>query len=89
MTIRNESSTNVHLSKLFTRNTYANTEGGISSRADILNLISSDVGQVSQIIFTFSGLLRDQLEMIIGGVYVWLLLGEYPSRRWILSPFFF
>ena len=69
--------------KLLTRNTFAVPQGTGSgkdkiahTRADILNLISSDTSALSEVAFTVISLFRAQIEMLIGCTYVWYLLGE-------------
>jgi hypothetical protein len=52
------------------------------SKADILNLISSDVTSLGSIGFTFSNLLSSQVEMLLGGIYVWFLLGKFTVSCW-------
>jgi ABC-type multidrug transport system fused ATPase/permease subunit len=47
-----------------------------SSKADLLNLVANDAYAVSQLGLTLTRLVRCQLEMILGGVYVWTLLGK-------------
>lgn len=64
-------------SKVLCRNTYAQSAlGSVSSSADVLNLVSTDLPRAINIIQHFLDILVDQVETILGGVYVWLLLGE-------------
>lgn len=49
------------------------------SKADILNLISSDTSALAQIGFVFVRFFRMALELFLGGMYVWALLGESPK----------
>jgi hypothetical protein len=72
--------------KLLTRNTFdqPHEQGkskvkAVVSKADILNLISSDVTSLGRIGFTFSNLISCQVEIILGGFYVWFLLGEFRA----------
>ncbi|OCF35103.1 ABC transporter ABCC.6 [Kwoniella heveanensis BCC8398] len=71
--------------KVLSRNLYATAEkeGGkkaVQSKAEILNLISSDASSVQRIGWTFTELLRAALELVLGSTYVWILLG--PSGMW-------
>jgi hypothetical protein len=96
---------------LLTRNTFVRPEDRVNgkgkvatTKADILNLISSDVGtvhaphaahgahvdrlttliqvsEVGEIGFTCSNLLTSQLEMVLGSLYIWYLLGEYSAPK--------
>lgn len=69
--------------KLLTRNTHAHRrdgkskEGDIYSKADIMNLISSDTQSMAEIAFTFLGLFKIQLNMLLGFAFIWYLLGEF------------
>ncbi|OXH51675.1 ABC transporter ABCC.6 [Cryptococcus neoformans] len=74
--------------KLLTRNLFAipeKKEGdkAVHTKADILNLISSDASSVQRIGWTFTNLFRSAVEMALGCSYVWILLG--PSGLWGLS----
>ena len=69
--------------KLLTRNSYATpkttTDSKVKvsqSKADILNLISSDSTALARIGWTFIGLWSAQLELVLGASYVWYLLGK-------------
>ncbi|KAE8542368.1 hypothetical protein D1P53_001144 [Cryptococcus gattii VGV] len=74
--------------KLLTRNLFAipeKKEGdkAVHTKADILNLISSDASSVQRVGWTFTNLFRSAVEMALGCSYVWILLG--PSGLWGLS----
>ncbi|WVQ75089.1 hypothetical protein IAR50_004698 [Cryptococcus sp. DSM 104548] len=74
--------------KLLTRNLFASHEKkegkkSVHTKADILNLISSDASSVQRIGWTFTGLFRSLVEMCLGCSYVWVLLG--PSGLWGLA----
>ncbi|TYJ54700.1 hypothetical protein B9479_004639 [Cryptococcus floricola] len=74
--------------KLLTRNLFASHEKkegdkSVHTKADILNLISSDASSVQRIGWTFTGIFRSLVEMCLGCSYVWLLLG--PSGLWGLA----
>ncbi|WVN87012.1 uncharacterized protein L203_102188 [Cryptococcus depauperatus CBS 7841] len=74
--------------KLFTRNLFAAPEKGndnkaVHTKADILNLISSDTTSVSGVGWVATEILRSLTEAILGCTYVWILLG--PSSIWGLS----
>ncbi|KGB78045.2 ABC transporter ABCC.6 [Cryptococcus deuterogattii R265] len=74
--------------KLLTRNLFAipgKKEGdkAVHTKADILNLISSDASSVQRVGWTFTNLFRSAVEMALGCSYVWILLG--PSGIWGLS----
>jgi hypothetical protein len=66
-----------------TRNTFANpkkiagSNKAVQTKADILNLISSDTTAVSRIGIDFVQFFCGFLELALGGSYVWLLLGEF------------
>ncbi|WVQ96554.1 hypothetical protein IAU59_003659 [Kwoniella sp. CBS 9459] len=79
-------------SKVLSRNLFATAEKGdgkkaVQSKAEILNLISSDASSVQRIGWTFTELLRAALELILGCTYVWFLLG--PSGMWGLVTLLF
>ena len=68
--------------KVLTRSAYASPEHAkkdkskaVKTKADILNLISSDSTALSNIGWTLLELIRSQTEMVIGCLYVWYLLG--------------
>ncbi|ADV22353.1 ABC transporter ABCC.6, putative [Cryptococcus gattii WM276] len=66
--------------KLLTRNLFAipeKKEGdkAVHTKADILNLISSDASSVQRVGWTFTNLFRSAVEMGLGCSYVWILLG--------------
>ena len=73
--------------KLLTRNTFAknqnlsmsNTQDIAISKADILNLASSDTDAVADLGLTITSLVHKQLLMILGISYIWFLLGEFSS----------
>jgi hypothetical protein len=46
------------------------------TKADILNLISTDASAVAKIGWKFIAIFRSQLEMLLGCTYVWFLLGK-------------
>lgn len=48
----------------------------VQNKADILNLISTDTAAIARIGFTFTGMIRAFVEMLLGCSYVWILLGE-------------
>ncbi|WRT69478.1 uncharacterized protein IL334_006464 [Kwoniella shivajii] len=78
--------------KVLTRNLYARAEKGdgekaVQTKADILNLISSDAVSVQRIGWTGSELFRALLELLLGGAYIWLLLG--PSGMWGFATLIF
>ena len=69
--------------KILTRNAYStpekpqkSDEKTVHTKADILNLISSDTAALARIGWTFVGLLRACVELFLGMAYVWVLLGE-------------
>lgn len=75
-------------SKLLTRNTFVKPaqEGddekkAPTSSADILNLISIDVEATAELVFTFLGIFRNLIEMLVGASYVWILLGASSYFR--------
>jgi hypothetical protein len=39
------------------------------------------VSEVGEIGFTCSNLLTSQLEMVLGSLYIWYLLGKHPSSQ--------
>jgi hypothetical protein len=39
------------------------------------------VSEVGEIGFTCSNLLTSQLEMVLGSLYIWYLLGEYSAPK--------
>ncbi|EIW71721.1 hypothetical protein TREMEDRAFT_67926 [Tremella mesenterica DSM 1558] len=76
--------------KLLTRNTLAaapvdpkGKEKIATTKADILNLISSDSSRLASLGWTFVSTLETCLEMFLGCFYVWMLLGM--SGLWGLS----
>nr|XP_019043278.1 ABC transporter ABCC.6 [Kwoniella bestiolae CBS 10118]OCF22208.1 ABC transporter ABCC.6 [Kwoniella bestiolae CBS 10118] len=78
--------------KVLTRNLFAASEkqGGekvVQSKADILNLISSDATSVQRIGWTGSELFRAVLELGLGCAYIWVLLG--PSGMWGFATLIF
>lgn len=73
--------------KLLSRNTYykpdknADASSDIAqSKADILNLISSDVKKVEDLPYTLTNFSRLVLQLTIGCVYIWGILGKPLSR---------
>ncbi|ORX37959.1 P-loop containing nucleoside triphosphate hydrolase protein [Kockovaella imperatae] len=73
--------------KLLTRNTYASPSPTLDSKiksvhkkADILNLISSDSSALARLGWTVARMIKFQVEMVIGCLFVWYLLG--PSGLW-------
>ncbi|WWC65637.1 uncharacterized protein I303_108257 [Kwoniella dejecticola CBS 10117] len=78
--------------KVLTRNLFASNDkedgtNAVQTKADILNLISSDAAAVQKIGWTFSELFRAILELAVGCVYIWVLLG--PSGMWGFATFIF
>ena len=80
--------------KLLTRNLFATPEQSrhregrpVYSRADILNLISTDSRAIGQLGWTFVGLAYSLIELLLGCSYVWYLLG--PSGFIGLSTLLF
>ena len=68
---------------MLTRNTFATPHTAVKgkdrkvyTKADILNLISSDTASLSQIGLFFVRFLRIAFELFLGCSYVWILLGE-------------
>lgn len=72
-----------HIRKLLTRNTYykpaeediSNTDTA-HSKADILNLISSDVREVEDLPYALTNFARLFLQLAIGCTYIWAILGK-------------
>lgn len=68
--------------KLLTRNTFAGTKpvDTTGSRAltkpDILNLLSSDVAQVAEFVWTTGSVIQLFLSAAVGCVFIWYLLGK-------------
>lgn len=69
---------------MLTRNAYAlpptaqtGKDKKVYSKADILNLISSDTSALAQIGFVFVRFFRLALELFLGCSFVWLLLGGF------------
>nr|XP_019009148.1 ABC transporter ABCC.6 [Kwoniella pini CBS 10737]OCF47929.1 ABC transporter ABCC.6 [Kwoniella pini CBS 10737] len=78
--------------KVLTRNLFASNEkedGGkaVQTKADILNLISTDAASVQAIGWTVSELFRAILELACGCIYIWMLLG--PSGMWGFATLIF
>ncbi|KAK4686657.1 hypothetical protein P7C73_g3466, partial [Tremellales sp. Uapishka_1] len=73
--------------KLLTRNVLATPRSENAkvahTKADILNLISSDTTSAAELVISVVSLLRNQMEVFLGVAYVWVLLG--PSGLWALS----
>lgn len=80
--------------KLLTRNVFAMPEKDLKgeskalTKPDILNLVSSDVGQLANFVWTVSSIQELILSAAIGCVFIWHLLGEflYRPRTTTLSP---
>jgi hypothetical protein len=72
--------------KIMTRNCYATpeapkkgTDKTVHTKADILNLISSDTSALSRIGWTGINLFRAIVELFLGCSYVWILLGRWSD----------
>lgn len=70
-------------SKLLTRNTYykpkeqdPNNTDIAHSKAEILNLISSDVNDVEDLPYSMTNIFRLAVQLVIGCTYIWAILGE-------------
>lgn len=68
--------------KVLTRNAYSSPEKTersdtktVHTKADILNLISSDTTALARVGWTFISLFKACIELFLGMSYVWLLLG--------------
>ncbi|WWC95346.1 hypothetical protein V866_002208 [Kwoniella sp. B9012] len=78
--------------KVLTRNLFAASEKEdgekvVHTKADILNLISSDASSVQRIGWTGSELFRALLELALGCGYIWMLLGT--SGMWGFATLIF
>lgn len=71
----------INYSKLLTRNMHAHADQkqkASTTRAEILNLISGDAVSIGNISYTLTGVLTAHLELLLGGFYIWQLLGMSP-----------
>ncbi|WWC93054.1 uncharacterized protein L201_008018 [Kwoniella dendrophila CBS 6074] len=78
--------------KVLTRNLFAATDRKdgsktVQSKADILNLISSDATSIEKIGWTVTELMRATIELALGCAYIWLLLGK--SGMWGFATLIF
>jgi hypothetical protein len=79
------------LSKIMTRNTFAKPDAKLSSKtkiahskADVLNLMSNDLADVSEIGRHLLGMLSTLIEVIVGCAYIYQLMGKF-----VFAVFFF
>jgi hypothetical protein len=76
--------------KILTRNAFANPESTnrtsqtATTKADILNLISSDTTAVSNIGIAFIHIVRSFVDLFLGCAYIWLLLGKSFAQTVVL-----
>ena len=71
-------------SKLLTRNTFSSPDVAKSdiaiAQVNALNLITSDVTHLEDMLDTIVAVFTTQLELVLGGIYVWQLLGECTNH---------